>query len=227
MSVVYELWSFLLYDVFQGNEFYFYFACKMARRLGPILGNIWSQKVNLNVQKVILSMVNWGIGRWFKECLVEWSLMFLFWNWPLVFLHYVLHVHRVSQRLFQKICAPPPTPAQKGKIFLIFCRPPTLVEFCPETSRPSRNKISLSIYPSWIFSSAWLCQQSYCHGAVVRRPSSVVRPSSVRKLKFLRNRCMDSDQILWEATYLPYPQTIFLFFQNFQFSNFYEFFRFR
>ena len=62
-----------------------------------------------------------------------------------------------------------------------------------------------------------------------RRPSSVIRPSvrlSVRKLKFLGNRCMDPGQILWEATYPPYLQTIFLFFQNFQFSNFYDFFRF-
>ncbi len=56
--------------------------------------------------------------------------------------------------------------------------------------------------------------------------ASVVRSSSVRKLKFLRNRCMDPDQILWEATYQPYLQTIFLFFQNFQFSNFYDFFFF-
>ncbi len=61
--------------------------------------------------------------------------------------------------------------------------------------------------------------------SVVCRPS-VCRPSSVRKLKFLRNRCMDPDKILWEATYPPYLQTVFffLFFQNFQFSNVYEFF---
>ena len=35
---------------------------------------------------------------------------------------------------------------------------------------------------------------------------------------------MDPDQILWEATYPQYLQTVFLFFQNFQFSNFYDFF---
>ncbi len=37
----------------------------------------------------------------------------------------------------------------------------------------------------------------------------VVRQSVVRKLRFLRNRCMDPGEILWEATYAPYLQTIF------------------
>ncbi len=54
--------------------------------------------------------------------------------------------------------------------------------------------------------------------------ASVVRPSIVRKLLCLGNRCMDPDQILWEATYPPYVQTIFC--QNFQFSNFQIFYDF-
>ena len=61
-----------------------------------------------------------------------------------------------------------------------------------------------------IFSSARLCQQSYCRGAGVRRPP-------VRKLRFLGNRCMDPGQSLWVAPSPPYLHTIFFFFQNFHF----------
>ncbi len=57
------------------------------------------------------------------------------------------------------------------------------------------------------------------------RPASV-RPSVVCKLKFLGNRWIDPGQILWVAPSPPYLQTIFFFFQNFQFSNFYDFFSF-
>ncbi len=64
------------------------------------------------------------------------------------------------------------------------------------------------------FSSAWLCQQSYCHGAGVRRPSVV------RKLRFLWNRCMDPDQILWVAPFPPYLQTIFFLFLKFSIFKF-------
>ena len=70
-----------------------------------------------------------------------------------------------------------------------------------------------------LFSSAWLCQQSYCHCADVR-------PSVVRKLRFLRNRCMDPGHILWVAPSPPYLQTIFFFFQIFNFQIFYDFFSF-
>ncbi len=45
--------------------------------------------------------------------------------------------------------------------------------------------------------------------ATVMAQASVVRPSSVRKLKFLGNLCMDPDQILWVAPSPPYLQTIF------------------
>ncbi len=41
-----------------------------------------------------------------------------------------------------------------------------------------------------------------------RRPSSI-RASVVRKLGFLRNRCMDPGQILWVAPSPPYLQIIF------------------
>ncbi len=59
--------------------------------------------------------------------------------------------------------------------------------------------------PKLSFSSPGLCQQSYCRGAgaVFRRTSG---------------------QILWETTYPPYLQTFFFFFQNFHFSNNYDFF---
>ncbi len=50
------------------------------------------------------------------------------------------------------------------------------------------------------------------------RPS-VVRPS-VHKLKFIRNRCMNQDQILWEATYPPYLQIMFCVFKIFDFQIF-------
>ena len=65
-----------------------------------------------------------------------------------------------------------------------------------------------------ILSSAWPCQQSSWN-----QKSSVVRPLT----QFLRNCYMDPGQILWKATYPPYLQTAVLFFQNFWFSNFYEF----
>ncbi len=39
--------------------------------------------------------------------------------------------------------------------------------------------------------------------------ASVIHPSVVRKLRFLRNRCMDPGQILWVAPSPPYLQTIF------------------
>ncbi len=54
----------------------------------------------------------------------------------------------------------------------------------------------------------------------------MAQASVVRKLRFLGNCRMDSDQILWEATYPPYLQTFFFFFQNFKFSNFHDFFSF-
>ncbi len=71
---------------------------------------------------------------------------------------------------------------------------------CMLNSRPSA-----SMHSCWLFSSAWLCQLSYCHGAGVRRPSVV------RKLEFLGNRCMDLCQILWVARSPPYVPTFFLF----------------
>ena len=61
-----------------------------------------------------------------------------------------------------------------------------------------------------IFSSAWLCQQSYCHGAGVCLPSVRL---SVRKLR-------DPDQILWVAPSLPYLQTIFFEKKIFKFLRF-------
>ncbi len=74
-------------------------------------------------------------------------------------------------------------------------------------------------------STSFLALLDFVSRATVMAQASVVRrPSSVRKLKFLRNRCLDPDQILWEATYPPSLQTFLFFFQNFQFSNFYDFF---
>ncbi len=59
----------------------------------------------------------------------------------------------------------------------------------------------------------------------VSRATVVAQASMVRKLRFLRNRCMDPGQILWVAHSPPYLQTIFFFFfQNFRYSNFYDFF---
>ncbi len=55
---------------------------------------------------------------------------------------------------------------------------------------------------------------------------ATVRPSSVRILKFLRNRFMDPNQILWGATYPPYLQTFFsVFFKILTFQIFTIFFR--
>ncbi len=48
--------------------------------------------------------------------------------------------------------------------------------------------------------------------------SVVRRPSVVRKLRFLGNRCIDLDQILWKAAYPPYLQTYF--FSFFKILNF-------
>ncbi len=70
--------------------------------------------------------------------------------------------------------------------------------------------VRLPNYLLRFFSSVWLCQQSYCRGAGVRRPSAVVRPSVVRKLRFLRNRCMDPGHFLWVAPSPTYIQTIFI-----------------
>ena len=36
--------------------------------------------------------------------------------------------------------------------------------------------------------------------------TDVIRPSSIHKLRFLRNRCMGPDQISWETTYASYLQ---------------------
>ncbi len=109
------------------------------------------------------------------------------------------------------------------------------------TSSRSPHTQPSGIYASYLFASPFLALLDFvsratvmAQASVVRRPSSVrpsVRPSvrrpSVRKLKFLGNRCMDPGQILWEATYPPYLQTFFfVFFLNFQFSNFYDFFSF-
>ncbi len=98
-------------------------------------------------------------------------------------------------------------------------------------------KCQISI--SWLWNWGSVCKitlkcqfvytaELYCRGAGVRRPSVV------RKLRFLGNCCMDLDQILWEATYTTYPPYLqiwwispdhfFLFFQNFNFSNFHDFF---
>ncbi len=57
----------------------------------------------------------------------------------------------------------------------------------------------------------------------VSRATVMAQASVVHKLKFLGNRCMDPDQILWEATYPPYLQTIF-FFKIFNFQIFTIFF---
>ncbi len=54
----------------------------------------------------------------------------------------------------------------------------------------------------FVFSSVWLCQQRYYHGAGVCLPF-------IRKLMFLGNRCMDPSKILWVAPSPPYLQTIF------------------
>ncbi len=61
-------------------------------------------------------------------------------------------------------------------------------------------------------------QQSYCHGVGIRRTSIIHKV--IRKLRVLGNCCMDPVQILWEATYPPYLQIIFSFFQNFKFSQY-------
>ncbi len=61
-------------------------------------------------------------------------------------------------------------------------------------------------------------QQSYCHGAGVRRPSVV------RKVKFFGNRCMDPGQILWVAPSPPYLQPYFFFFSKFSIFKFLQFF---
>ena len=55
--------------------------------------------------------------------------------------------------------------------------------------------------------------------------SSSVRPS-VRQLRFLGNRCMDSDQILWEATYPPNLQTTCFLSFFFKILNFHIYFVF-
>ncbi len=67
-------------------------------------------------------------------------------------------------------------------------------------------------------------QQSYSPGAGVRYWFSVICPSIHPYIhpymRFLRNHCMDPDQILWEATYPPYLQTIFFLSSNFKVSIF-------
>ncbi len=69
---------------------------------------------------------------------------------------------------------------------------------------------SLVWQPFWFLALLVFTQQSYSHGAGVRRPS-------VRKLKFLGNRCMDPGLILWVAHSAPYLQTIFSFLKIFNF----------
>ncbi len=69
----------------------------------------------------------------------------------------------------------------------------------------------------FIFSSAWLCR-----GTGIRR-LSVRRPSIVHKLRFLRNRCMDSCQILWIASSPHISRPIF-FFQIFVIFRFLQIF---
>ena len=67
----------------------------------------------------------------------------------------------------------------------------------------------------FIFSSACIYTAellSWC-GHLSWRGRLSMCPSSVRKLRFLRNRCMNPDQILKESTYPP--DHCFLFFQNF------------
>ena len=79
-------------------------------------------------------------------------------------------------------------------------------------------KALLNFYPnglhkisSWFLATLdFVSRATVMEGAGVRRPS--VRPSSVRKLKFLGNLCMDRGQILWVAPSPPYFQTIFFCF---------------
>ncbi len=66
---------------------------------------------------------------------------------------------------------------------------------------------ALALYAGMDFSSACVYTAELLSWR--RRPSSVVRPSVVRKLKFLGNRCMDPGQILWVAPCPPYLQTIY------------------
>ncbi len=67
------------------------------------------------------------------------------------------------------------------------------------------------------FSAAWRYQQNYCRG--VHRPS-VVRPSSVSKLRFPGSHCLDPGQVLWLS--IRYISTPFV-----RHTNFYDVFPFR
>ncbi len=71
-----------------------------------------------------------------------------------------------------------------------------------------------------VFSSAWLCQQSYCRGVGVRRPSVV------RKLRSLGVRCIDPGHILWVAPSPPYLQVILCLFVFLAKISIFKFLRF-
>ncbi len=89
------------------------------------------------------------------------------------------------------------------------------------------NTIEPSLFCSR-YSVNWIISSALCYSAAElqsshRRPSSVViHPSIVHRHHCLANRQMDWHQILVTATYPPYLQIIF--FLNFNFWFFYDFF---
>ncbi len=87
-----------------------------------------------------------------------------------------------------------------------------------ETLDVNDHKIEYTFVAHFIFSSAWLCQQSYCRGAGVRRPS--VRPSVKRVFS------ETVKQII--AKFCGRVAIFFFFyftvFKNFGFFNFNDFF---
>ncbi len=71
-----------------------------------------------------------------------------------------------------------------------------------------------------IFSSAGLCQQSYCSGAGIGPPSA--RATAVRLSTQVCQKPLP-DQILWEATFPPYLQIVYFLFWKFSMFKFLRF----
>ncbi len=81
----------------------------------------------------------------------------------------------------------------------------------------------------FIFFIFFLALLDFVSRATVVTQAAVVSLSAVRKLRFLRNRCIETSQTLWAALSPPYLQTFFFlsfFFSKFSIFKFLLFFSF-